>query len=247
MGRARDGALLWQVALAGGAGWLDEAAARAAGVAPGVLDPTALARLTVDDDGAFLVGLSDHRLYAVRGGRLRRLGGAPALRRPATRWRRRPTATARSACSSPHRGRADPRGRRGGGRRSGGGPRRRRRSRSGRSTSTGCRRHTWSPRSWTPVAGATGYLAARSPPRTTSWCATGSRRPNPASSLRDVSTGCAAGRATAPWSARCWDRRHARSSRPSDGFLVVDDDVPWVELTAVPAGIRPDADGLDDA
>ena len=240
---ADTGTLRWRTTPAGGTGWPDEATARAAGVRPGVLSsPAAVAGLDGAGDGAFLVGSSDHRLYAVRATD-GSVAWSVALHAPAgdpvaadtdgdgTIRVLVPTADGRlqvigaAAADGPAE------------------------VRDGDGTSDPdvdldeLSQAQVVAASWTPVAGATGYLAALTTADDVlvrDWFAT----TEPGFVLRDASLRRGTRYRTVVRAVLGTRARSTESS--SDGFLVVDDDAPWVELTATPARIRPDADGIDD-
>lgn len=240
---AADGTLRWRTALAGGAAWPDEAAARAAGVRPGVLSsPAAVARLDGGDDGAFLVGSSDHRLYAVRASdgslawsvALHAPAGDPIVADVAGDGTSRvlvPTADGRvhGIAAADDDGPAEVR------------------DGDGESDpETDLDRladaHVVAA-SWTPVAGATGYRAAITTADDVvvrDWFAT----TEPRFVLRDLSLRRGTRYRTVVRAALGPGSVSTESS--SDGFVVVDEDAPWVELTATPGRIRPDRDGVDD-
>ncbi|MBN1769830.1 MAG: VCBS repeat-containing protein [Deltaproteobacteria bacterium] len=240
---ATDGTLRWRTALAGGEGWPDEAAARAAGVRPGVLSsPTALASLDGDDDGAFLVGSSDHRLYAVRAAD-GSVAWSVALHAPVgepiaadvegdgTVRVLAPTSDGRihvlgaAAADGPVEvrdgdGASDP-----------------------ETDLDELSDAQVVAASWTPVEGATGYLAAVTTADDVvvrDWFGT----TGPGFVLHGVSLRRGTRYRTVVRAVFGPTARSTESS--SDGFLVVDDDVPWVELTTMPARIRPERDGIDD-
>lgn len=233
---AEDGSLLWRAALAGGRGWASEAEARAAGARPGVLSsPVAVESLDGADDGGFLVGSSDHRLYAVRASDgsvawsapLHAPVGDPIAADPEGDGAIRvlaPTSDGRLHVLGAAA--AD-------------GPDEVRDGDGGSDPETDLDRlteaHTVSA-SWTPVDGATAYRAALTTADDVvvrGWFAT----TEPRFVLRDLSLRRGMRYRTVVRAVLGPGSVSTESS--SDGFLVADEDAPWVELTAAPQRIRP--------